>query len=365
MKVLHVITNFAGSAGAETVLAQTARHSALADVLVVSLMALSQRNVDLAGPNVRCLSLGAASLGRMALSPVALARLLRRERPQAMICWMYHAMVVGALARQLAGTKVPLLWNVRQSLDDPAALSTSVRVAVALSRRLSRMPTAIVFASHRARDLHLRSGFVNPACLVLPNGVEHMETVPARGPARRFGVAARLNPQKDYPTLFRAIVLARRSIPDASFVLAGAGVTADNPAIDRMMAEAGVDRGAVTLLGQVADMVGFYAGIDALILSSRTEGFPNVVVEAMAHGRPVVTTDVGDAADIVGDTGLVVRPGEPAALAEAIGRFHRMPAGDFARLATRAQARARDHFGLPAVVECYDTLIRSVSAPPA
>lgn len=192
-----------------------------------------------------------------------------------------------------------------------------------------------------------------------------METVPARGPARRFGVAARLNPQKDYPTLFRAIVLARRSIPDASFVLAGAGVTADNPAIDRMMAEAGVDRGAVTLLGQVADMVGFYAGIDALILSSRTEGFPNVVVEAMAHGRPVVTTDVGDAADIVGDTGLVVRPGEPAALAEAIGRFHRMPAGDFARLATRAQARARDHFGLPAVVECYDTLIRSVSAPPA
>ena len=362
VKAIHLITNFTGSAGAETMLARIVRNSAAEQQHVVSLMTLSDRNTALAGPRVSCQALGATTLRRMAMSPLAVARLLRQERPQAVMCWMYHAMVVGTLARELAGTRVPLYWNVRQSLDDPRILSRSTRAAVLLSRWLSRLPAGIIFNSRRALELHQREGFANPNCLMIPNGVEMATTAPARGPARRFGVVARLSPQKDHATLFRAIALARRSHPDVSFVLAGTGLLADNPTVRRMVEAAGLEIGSIDLLGEVADMTAFYSSIDALVLSSRTEGFPNVVAEAMAHGRPAITTDVGDAAEIVGDTGIVVPPKQPSALAEAIGRLHDLPSDDFTALAVDAQARARSHYALPP--SCGATTCCSSSALP-
>ena len=85
-----------------------------------------------------------------------------------------------------------------------------------------------------------------------------------------------------------------------------------------MMAAAGLPEAAIELRGQVDDMAAFYRDIDVLVLSSRTEGFPNVVAEAMSHGKPVVTTDVGDAALVVGDTGVVVPPRNEQALAEGM-----------------------------------------------
>lgn len=359
MTVLHLITNFTGAAGAETMLARIVRSSSLDTPTIMSLMALSERNVGLGGPDARYQALGAGSLARMALSPLAVAKLLRRQQFAAVMCWMYHAMVVGTLAHRLAAVDTPLYWNVRQSLDDTKALSRSTRTAVTLSRRLSHLPTGIVFNSSRALELHRRAGFRNPNCLVIPNGVDVAETLTARGPARRFGMAARLNPQKDHPTLFRAIAIARRARPDLRFALAGAGLTRDNPAVRQMMDESRVDSAALDLLGEVEDMSAFYAGIDALLLSSRTEGFPNVVVEAMAHGRPVITTDVGDAAEIVGDTGIVVPAAQPQALAKAITRFYDLPASDLSALASRAQARARAQYALASVADRYDRLLGS------
>ena len=306
--IMHLITNNMANAGAETMLARLVRASS-EGALIVSLIDVSERNRLLAGDGARFERLKMNSPAGAATGVFRLARLISREKPSVIVCWMYHAFIAGTLAQRLSLHPTPLFWNVRQSLDDPAALSRSTRAALRICRHLSHMPTGIIYNSSRSLELHRRLGFQNSNVEVIPNGFDGVEEQPTiRSTPQVFGIAARFHPQKDYETFFRAAALSLKQRPNVRFVAAGAGVSLDNAEIRNMMVAAGLPEAAIELRGQVDDMAAFYREIDVLVLSSRTEGFPNVVAEAMSHGKPVVTTDVGDAALVVGDTGVVVPP---------------------------------------------------------
>lgn len=357
--VMHVITNYVANAGAETMLSRLVRTSRESS-LVVSLIDVSERNQLLAGSGARFERLRMDSNARAATGLFHLARLISREKPSAILCWMYHASIAGVLAQRLSSHSAPLFWNVRQSLDDPAALSRNTRIALRLCKHLARLPEGIIYNSHRSLELHRRFGFKNCNVEVIPNGFDIVEDrsngIPTRTP-HVFGIAARFHPQKDYETFFRAaaLLLARR--PDVKFVAAGAGVAHDNAEIRNMMAAAGLPEAAIELCDQVDDMAAFYHGIDVLVLSSRTEGFPNVVAEAMSHGKPVVTTNVGDAALVVGDTGAVVPPRNAQALAEAMRRMTDLGHQDYAALSIAARRRIENRFSLAQIAHRYDEFL--------
>jgi len=98
------------------------------------------------------------------------------------------------------------------------------------------------------------------------------------------------------------------------------------------------------------------AGVDIATLSSLTEAFPGVIGEAMACGTPCVVTDVGDSALIVGDTGTVVNPGDPGALAGAWRKLIEAGPEMRHRLGMAARRRVQSHFALPAVAERYQEI---------
>lgn len=311
-------------------------------------------------PNLRFVALGARSLPGLVRSLFALRTLIRREKPQVTLCWMYHAMAVTTLAHWLAGRPGALYWTIRQSLDDPASLSRSTRVAVWICKRLSGWPDGIIYNSARAMSLHHQLGFAQSGSIFIPNGFALPAAGDIRdGPPRVFGIAGRLHPQKDHATFFRAAGLAARNQPELHFVAAGAGLEATNPVVGAMIADAGLRPDQVTLLGEVEDMAAFYHSIDVLVLSSRTEGFPNVVAEAMSHARPVLTTDVGDAAYIVGDTGHVVEPRNADALADGISRLSKMAAKQYILLCERARVRITDKFLIETVAKDYLAVLTS------
>jgi len=358
--IMHIITNFTNTAGAESMLARLLNVSRDERTVVVSLIDVSDRNrARAANPQVSYISLGIRSLAGMVGAPFELRKIIEREKPSVILCWMYHAAVVGALARSFGRYQAPVYWNVRQSLDDTAAFSTSVKIAVAAGKLLSGLPQGIIYNSERARRLHGERGFKDRNSIVIPNGFDMPPPVATTPKVPSvFGIAARLHPQKDHATFFHAAALVHQTHPQARFRVAGVGLTPDNPIVTSLLAETRLPSTSVDLCGDVSDMASFYQSIDALVLSSRTEGFPNVVAEAMSHGKPAVTTDVGDAATIVGDTGWVVPARDPPAMASAMRTVLGLSPEEYGRMARAARERVQRDYELHAIDKKYRSFLQ-------
>ncbi len=334
-------------------------------VMVVSLLDISARNRDLAGnPRVEYVALGARSLPAIIQGTMRLAQIIRQEKPSVLLCWMYHAMVVGTLAAKLSRRATPVIWNVRQSLDDVASLSRSSHLAIAAAKVLSGSASGIIYNSSRARDMHGAYGYRNLNSVVIPNGFEipavatHHQ-VPDQAPARRIGIVARFHPQKDHATFFRAAASVLRTHPDTRFLAAGRGLAWDNPEVVRLITDAGLPSEAIDLRGEVADMEDFYRNIDILALSSRTEGFPNVVAEAMSYAKMVVATDVGDAAEVAGNAGIVVPARDPEAFADAMRKVLDLSPEEYARYAHLARDRIESEYTLHKIERRYSNFLRN------
>lgn len=356
--IFHVITDFSSPEGAQTMLIRLLGEWRGARHRIVALGGVSDRMRALLPETVEHASLRAASLARMPKAFIHLAALIRRDRPAAVVCWMYHSMVAGQIAAAVSLRRLPVYWTVRQSLDDPGALTRSTRVALRLAALLSRFSAGIIYNADRARTLHRAEGYAEANDIVIPNGVRLPELPPARtGEPRVFGIAGRLHPQKDHATFFRAAAIATAREPKIRFVCAGKGMERASPAVSRMIAEAGAENVAIEFLGEVRDMASFYSRIDGLVLSSRTEGFPNVVAEAMSYARPVVATDVGDCAAVVGDAGTIVPSGDPAALATAIVEMAQVDRQRFLALGAKARRRIEDDFAIAPVARAYEDFI--------
>jgi glycosyltransferase involved in cell wall biosynthesis len=285
---------------------------------------------------------------------------------------MYHADLAGLLAARWAG-RPPVIWNVRHSHLGPGTRPATRAVARACAL-LTRGPRRIVVGSEAARRAHAALGYDAGRMVVILNGfdVDVLRPDPAGRAAVRgelgipdgalvVGTAARAHPDKDHDTLLAALDRVAGEDPRVHPVLCGDGVADGTPLGDRVRARAW--GGRARLLGMRPDVGRLMAGWDVAVCSSRTEGFPNAVGEAMACGVPCVTTDVGDAAALVGDTGVVVPPRRPAALAEGMRSVLALDAAARAGLGRRARARIVEEFSLQRMVAQYHDLYRGVLAP--
>jgi glycosyltransferase involved in cell wall biosynthesis len=171
---------------------------------------------------------------------------------------------------------------------------------------------------------------------------------------------ARFDPAKDYTTFLRAALRLLDSNQHVSFVLVGRGVVPSNPHLQEILGS-NEARHRTHMLGVRMDVPKLLAALDIFTCSSASEGFANVIGEAMACGVPCVVTDVGDSARIVGDTGRVVAPRDPGALAAAWESL--LQAGPQARqqLGARARQRVEQHYSLEAVTRMYEELYLSWS----
>src|SRR5205807_5126692 len=154
--------------------------------------------------------------------------------------------------------------------------------------------------------------------------------------------------------------LLHKQLPQVRFLLFGMGITWENPQLTEWIDTAGI-RECCYLLGMRHDVARLFSGIDIATTASRSEAFPIVVGEAMACGTPCVVTDVGDSALIVADTGRVVAPNDPDALAEAWRSLVDAGHAERRRLGIAARARIRQHFSLPSIVQSYQDVYAQLS----
>jgi glycosyltransferase involved in cell wall biosynthesis len=377
MRVMHVISGLA-TGGAELMLVKLLRSTGSRttgfDPVVVS--------VQGAGPVARQLEeigvpIEAVGLRTPASVPAALARLAgvaRRHQPDLIQGWMYHGNAAALVIRALGRGRPPVLWNIRQSID---ALGEEKRATAFLIRRgvpLSRRTVGIIYNSHHSAQQHEALGYAADRRHIIANGFETDRFAPS--PALRaqvrtelgigddaplVGLLARYHPMKDHATFLAAAARLAAVRPDVRFVLAGHGVDFGNPELSRCIDELAL-RDHVFLLGERADTPALHAALDIATSSSRSEGFPNVLGEAMACGVPCVATDVGDSRWVVGDCGLMVPPREPAALAAAWRTLLERSAQERRRLGKAGRTRIREHFSIDRVAAAYAALYESTVA---
>jgi glycosyltransferase involved in cell wall biosynthesis len=176
-------------------------------------------------------------------------------------------------------------------------------------------------------------------------------------PQVRFGIAARMVPEKDLFTLLRAFDLVAKELPEAELMIAGDGQLWDSvTTFARELAH----RDRVTFLGAVADTSQFLSKLDIFVLSSVSEGLPLVVLEAMAAGLPVVSTRAGgvEEAALDGHNAYLAAPGDPHALAEAMMRMAREP--ELARMGVLGRQIVQDRFRIERTWQEYHSLFLSL-----
>lgn len=373
MKILHIITDLS-IGGAQMMLYNllSGMHGNGFETEVISLVEAGP-----AGPKIASLDIPVWSLGmrRGVPNPVAvlrLARYLRRNRPDVIQTWMYHANVVGGIAATLAGG-VPVVWAIHHTSFEPEGNKRSTIWTAQIGGVFSHwLPRQIVIVSEKARQLHEELGYADHKMVVIPNGfdlrksrpdpvarlsVRHELGIPEE--ARLIGMVGRFHPQKDHHTFVQAAALVHANLPDVHFLLCGYRLTWDNSELSRWIDESGL-RQHFHLLGRRDDVPRLHAALDLATLSAAYgEAFPLVVGEAMACGVPCVVTDVGDSAMIVGDTGRVVPIRDPQALAVAWRELLAMEPEARIELGQRARQRIEENFSLPAIVAQYEMLYQS------
>jgi glycosyltransferase involved in cell wall biosynthesis len=286
---------------------------------------------------------------------VELSRLLRCERPQIMHASSSKAGVLGRLAA--AVTRVPIRFFTVHGWAF-SAYSGLPSLLYRLSDRLMKPLTTVTIC---VSENELAAGLEAGTCSV-ERSVVIRNAVDVAAAARsqhdrdtpRLIAVGRLKAPKDFLTLMRAFA----ELPEGSFEALIVGDGPDRAAVEAEIHSLRLD-GRVRLAGERDDVPALLAASDVFVLSSRSEGLPVSVLEAMAAELPVVASDVGGLRELVvdGETGILVPPGDAEALAAALGRL--VEDRDLRRrLGAAGRARAETLFDLGAFrrahVELYE-----------
>ena len=279
----------------------------------------------------------------------ALTRRLLRERPDAAIGWLPWATAFTVLAGSIAG--VP---RVLQSLHSESPPRRSLPIPIwqrPLEMITARMADRVIACSDASRADYMawaripprkivtvRNG-IDPARLRRPTDTELRAVRAGLNLTGRplVGIVGRLSREKDHRMFLEAMRLVREAVPSVAALVIGTGH--ERRRLEKESERLGL-AGVVTFLGARTDVEALMASLDVLVLTSRSEGLPIVLLEGQVLGVPVVTTDAGGARETLrdGETGFVVPCGDSGQLASRIGQL----LGD-ERLRRSFGDRARTH----------------------
>jgi len=302
-------------------------------------------------------------------------RLMKSLKPDLIQGWMYHGNLAAQLAAASSPRRVPVLWNVRGSSYNLKDVKPFTAVIIWLGGKLSSLPRLIINNSLVSAIKHEeRLGYRSSKRMIISNGFDTEAFAPSTearaslrlelglsGDAMLIGLLARYHPMKDHVNFLRAAALLLKDHPQTHFVLSGDGVDRGNSQLRELINKLSIAE-SLHLLGERSDINRIAAALDIVALSSTSEGFPNVIGEAMACGVPCVVTDVGDSAFVVGETGRVVPPCDSEALAAAWRELIEMGESSRRELGQAARRRVLENFSIEAITSQYESLYQQVAS---
>lgn len=367
-KIMHVITGL-GDGGAEGVLTRLCLLSKNLEHEVVSLIDAGKYGEVLAaaGIKVHYLNMNAARPNPLKL--LKLISIIRESKPSAVQTWMYHADLLGGISAKIAGVK-RIIWGVRHStLDKGKAKRSTIYIARLLAKLSYYIPDEIVCCARKALEVHAELGYDKSKLTLIPNGydLESLRHDSEAGVRIRkelciskdsflIGKVGRYDPFKDHSNLLKSLSIIKRSGIEFTCILVGSRITSENKLLTKEIADLGL-LDCIQLVGQRADIPAIMNALDLHVLASSSEAFPNVLAEAMACGVVCISTDVGDAKDILNEPDFICSPKNPEMLSELIIKAQYLWANDkqtWSALKQRNVDRIKSQYSIASMVRQYE-----------
>jgi glycosyltransferase involved in cell wall biosynthesis len=298
----------------------------------------------------------------------AICELLRVHRPDVVIAYTAKPVVYTGLASQTlrSGAFFPLITGLGYAFTDGAGLKRRlVRWVVSALYKASLLSAkTVIFQNPDDRAVFIENGLVRPRCdlaLVNGSGVSLNDFPATELPDQPvFLMLARLVADKGVREYCEAARIVMRRFPHAVFRLAG-GFDPNPSSVGRNELQSWEDEGVIEYLGDLRTVQPALAACRFYVLPSYREGTPRSILEAMAMGRPCITTDVPGCRETVvdGENGYLVKPRDVESLAEAMITMVKLPDEQVATMAARSVEIARAKFDVRAV---NNTLFRITSS---
>ena len=372
MKILHLI-NTLSAGGAELHLLTLCRHLKRQGLepVVACLREQVKGSRSLGGDfedeGIRVIRLEAD--GRFDLRSISrLAGLVANERPDILHTHLPRADIAGA-CRRLLHPSVPWVCSVHDIHDN----SWSGRWTLPLFNFIWRRADRVIAISHAVKDWLVKERAVpDEKVSVIHYGIEPERFSQSQSDLKQqwvledklvIGAIGRLEPRKGHDCLLHAMAELKKIVPGVSLVIAGHDPWGYGKELRSLIDRLDL-RKEVRLVGFQSDIAAFLSAIDVFAFATQSEGFGQVVIEAMAAGKPVVASKIPPLTEIVrdGETGLLVNPDNPQAFANAIGWLVTHPE-QAQQMGRRGRERVYSHFTAQRMVDetlsLYSALLKS------
>ncbi len=336
--------------------------------IVISLTDLGVIGPELQKAGITVYSLDIKSASSLPVQLYQLRKLLKKAQPDVVQTWMYHADLLGGLVAKSLGVN-RIVWGIRNTGVNNE-LGISRRVIRSLCARLSyRIPSTIICVAQEAKETHASIGYDQTKMSVIPNGFDVHRFYPDEDKRQAtrlkldisnddlvIGNIGRFVPEKNHVNFIKACIQLLDKGLKFKVLLAGREVDLDNTAIAALFQNNSY-RPYFIFMGQIIDTPSFYNAIDIFCLSSISEGFPNVLGEAMATGKVCLATDAGDAYYILDEHGYQIKSTKDTDIAEALkASIMDSTTKEFDTMAQRARTSILQRFSLKKIVADFEQL---------
>jgi|688.fasta_scaffold30436_4 glycosyltransferase involved in cell wall biosynthesis len=291
-----------------------------------------------------------------------LNKLIKFYNPSIIQTWLYHADLIGGLIGFL--NKIPVIWNIRQTKFNSYKSIFTILIMRLCAGLSYFIPKVIICAAYSSKISHSKYGYNKSIFKVIPNGflVDESPSVEKIKDLKNellisdkdivIGNVGRFHVDKGYEYFIKAASILSDKYQNLKFIMIGNGLDLNNQELINWIRFYQLENKFI-LIGK-SEIVSEYLKIfDIFCLSSISEGFPNVVGEAMLQSKPCVVTNSGDSRFIVGDTGLVAKVKDAIDLSDKLIEMIELDSLERIKLGVKAQKRIKQNFMIDFIVKKY------------